>query len=151
MTDKLTAANVREILAILEASTFDELLLETEGLKLTLRRNGAIGEARPAPVVVSERAAPMPALTPTPPAREAGLVTVAAPMLGVYYRAPKPGAEPFVQVGARVAADTIIGLIEVMKLMNAVPAGVAGEVVEIVAGDGGLVEYGQAILRIRPD
>jgi acetyl-CoA carboxylase biotin carboxyl carrier protein len=72
-------------------------------------------------------------------------------MLGVFYRAPKPGAEPFVQVGSRVAADTIIGLIEVMKLMNAVPAGAAGEVAEIVAGDGGLVEYGQAILRIRPD
>jgi len=151
MTDKLTAANVREILAILEASTFDELLLETEGLKLTLRRNGAISEARPAPVEPTERAAkPMPALA-SAPSETAGLVTVAAPMLGVYYRAPKPGAEPFVQVGSRVAADTIIGLIEVMKLMNAVPAGAVGEVVEIVAGDGGLVEYGQAILRIRPD
>jgi acetyl-CoA carboxylase biotin carboxyl carrier protein len=151
MTDKLTAANVREILAILEASTFDELLLETEGLKLTLRRNGAISEARPGPVEATERAAKRPpALAPAPP-ETAGLVTVAAPMLGVFYRAPKPGAEPFVQVGSRVAADTIIGLIEVMKLMNAVPAGAAGEVAEIVAGDGGLVEYGQAILRIRPD
>jgi acetyl-CoA carboxylase biotin carboxyl carrier protein len=76
---------------------------------------------------------------------------VPAPLLGIYYRAPKPGDAPFVQVGERVQADSIIGIIEVMKLMNPVRAGVAGEVVEISAGNGELVEYGQALLWIRRD
>ncbi len=73
-----------------------------------------------------------------------------APLLGTFYRAPKPGAPPFVEVGAKVEPDTIIGIIEVMKLMNTVRAGVRGEVREIRARDGSLVEYGETLLRIDP-
>jgi acetyl-CoA carboxylase biotin carboxyl carrier protein len=75
---------------------------------------------------------------------------VPAPLLGIFYRAPKPGEPPFVEVGARVEADTIIGIIEVMKLMNTVRAGVRGEVVAIPASNGELVEYGEALLFVRP-
>ena len=76
------------------------------------------------------------------------LTEVRAPLLGTFYRAPKPGAPPFVEVGATVAPDTIIGIIEVMKLMNAVRAGVTGVVHEIRARDGALVEYGEILLLI---
>jgi acetyl-CoA carboxylase biotin carboxyl carrier protein len=74
---------------------------------------------------------------------------VPSPLLGTFYRSPKPGAPPFVEVGAAVAEDTIVAIIEVMKLMNTVRAGVKGTVTEILPGDGTLVEYDQPILRIR--
>jgi biotin carboxyl carrier protein len=70
-------------------------------------------------------------------------------MLGTFYRAPKPGEPPFVLEGSPVEPDTIIAIIEVMKLMNTVRAGVRGTVVEILARDGALVEYGEPLLRVR--
>jgi acetyl-CoA carboxylase biotin carboxyl carrier protein len=69
-------------------------------------------------------------------------------MLGTFYRAPKPGAPPFVEVGAAVEADTVIGIVEVMKLMNTVRAGVRGTVTAVVARDGALVEYGETLIRV---
>jgi acetyl-CoA carboxylase biotin carboxyl carrier protein len=80
-----------------------------------------------------------------------GATVVPAPLLGIFYRAPKPGEPPFVEVGSRVEAGTIIGIIEVMKLMNSVRAGVRGEVVGIPARNGELVEYGEALLFVRAD
>ena len=71
-------------------------------------------------------------------------------MLGTFYRAPKPGAPPFVEVGAEVEADTVIGIIEVMKLMSTVRAGLRGRVTQILASDGVLVEFGEVLLRISP-
>ncbi|MBD5604347.1 MAG: hypothetical protein IAI48_04565, partial [Candidatus Eremiobacteraeota bacterium] len=75
---------------------------------------------------------------------------VTAPMLGTFYGAPQPGAAPFVSIGATVTPDTVVGIIEVMKLMNSVCAGASGEVVEIVAKDGELVEFGDVLVRIVP-
>ena len=72
-------------------------------------------------------------------------------MLGTLYGAPKPGSPPFVSVGSKVQRDTVIGIIEVMKLMNSVSAGVDGEVVEILARDGDLVEFDQVLMRVRPE
>jgi len=69
-------------------------------------------------------------------------------MLGTFYRAPKPGAPAFVEVGTAVEADTVIGIVEVMKLMNTVRAGVRGTVTALVAVDGALVEYGETLIRV---
>jgi acetyl-CoA carboxylase biotin carboxyl carrier protein len=71
-------------------------------------------------------------------------------MLGTFYGAPKPGAEPFVAVDGRVSANTAVGIIEVMKRMNSISAGVEGVVVEVLARDGDLVEFDQVLLRVRP-
>ena len=70
-------------------------------------------------------------------------------MVGTFYRAPEPGAKPFVEVGARVRADTIVCIIEVMKLMNSVPAGVAGTVTHVLVDNASMVEYGQPLVAIR--
>lgn len=146
----LTAADVAEIMRLVEQSTFDELTLELEGIKLCLRR----GTAAPSQVVPS----PSPpvaqtsiAATPAVPAQplDASIRDVTSPLLGTFYRAPKPGAPPFVEIGASVDEDTIVAIVEVMKLMNAVRAGVRGTVTEILAGDGALVEYGEIVLRVR--
>jgi len=157
----LNAKEVAEILKALEASSFDSLELEMGGVKLSLRRSGAASSGAAVPTPAARDAAPVraavrsesmsaaPASAPVevPPGTQA----VTAPLLGVFYRAPKPGEAPYVDVGQRVAADTIIGIIEVMKLMNTVRAGCSGEIVAIPARNGELVEYGEALLFVRPD
>ena len=145
----LTARDIAEITRLLEDSSFDELDLEIDGLKIHLRRSGApppraatptsTAAARPA----NPPAAPAPALAEDP-----SLLVVRAPLLGTFYRAPRPGAPPFVEVGASVEPDTTVGIIEVMKLMNTVRAGARGVVREIRARDGVLVEYGETLLTL---
>jgi acetyl-CoA carboxylase biotin carboxyl carrier protein len=151
----ITTAEVDRIIALLEASQFDRLSLEMDGLKLELVRSGAVSPATP---IRARAAAPAPepsvptAAPPRPSTeREAGLIEVKSPLLGIYYRAPRPGEAPFVEVGARVEAETIVGIVEVMKLMNTARAGVSGEVVEILAANGELVEHGELLMLVRPD
>jgi acetyl-CoA carboxylase biotin carboxyl carrier protein len=79
-----------------------------------------------------------------------GLWAIRSPIVGTFYRAPRPGSDPFVQPGSRVQPDTVVAIIEVMKLMNSVAAGMDGEVVEIVVEDGQLIEKGQCLMRVRP-
>lgn len=148
--------DVQRLLQLLDSSHFDELHLEAEGVKLTLRRNGATSSASASPDAPPNRlqavAQPAPAATVPRPtaAADASLREVRAPMLGTFYGAPQPGAEPFVAVGGRVSKDTVVGIIEVMKLMNSISAGVEGVVVEVLARDGDLVEFDQVLMRVRP-
>jgi acetyl-CoA carboxylase biotin carboxyl carrier protein len=99
--------------------------------------------------VAPERTAGEPEAAP-PTAERDGAVAIEAPMLGTFYRAPGPGEDPFVDVGSTVEADSTVCIIEVMKMMNSVPAGVAGEVVEVAAENGQLVEYGEPLFYVRP-
>jgi len=153
----LTSKDVAEIMRMLEASGFDSLTLEMDGVKLELNRSGATTPAvqarapapSPSPTLAPAHAHAQPSAAPAP--AEAGLVEVTAPLLGIFYRTPRPGEPPFVEVGAKVQPQTVIGIIEVMKLMNSVSAGVCGEVVEVLAPSGVMVEYGQVLVRIRPE
>ncbi len=77
------------------------------------------------------------------------LLAVRAPLPGTFYRAPRPGAEPFVEVGSRVTADTVVGIVETMKLMNSVTAGADGTVAEICLGNAEFAAQGSALMRIR--
>ena len=79
------------------------------------------------------------------------LVAVRAPLPGTFYRAPRPGAAPFVEVGSRVDRDTVVGIVETMKLMNSVTAGVDGTVAEICLGNAEFAANGATLLRIRAD
>jgi acetyl-CoA carboxylase biotin carboxyl carrier protein len=141
----LTSKDVAEITRLLEESTFTELHLEIDGLKISLRR-GAPSSSGPSTTAASEVRPATPAAAPAAP--DPNGHEVSAPLLGTFYRAPKPGAAPFVEVGSHVNADTIVGIIEVMKLMNAVRAGARGTVTQILGRDGALVEYGEILLRI---
>jgi acetyl-CoA carboxylase biotin carboxyl carrier protein len=142
----LTAAEVAEILKLLESSSFDSLDLQVGDVRLQLRR-GAGNVPVPAAAPLAPAEIPAPAMAA--PALRGDEVT--APLLGTFYRAPKPGAPPFVEVGTRVAADSIVAIIEVMKLMNTVRAGRPGRVTEILVADGALVEFGQPLLRLAAD
>jgi acetyl-CoA carboxylase biotin carboxyl carrier protein len=140
---------------LLEQSSFDELTLEMDGIKLSLRRNGAVERSDALAAVPPTSAGVPPTLAPAAAAQPAAkpsdpnVQDVVAPLLGTFYRAPKPGAAPFVEVGATVEEDTVVAIIEVMKLMNTVRAGVRGQVVEVLPVDGSLVEYGETLLRVR--
>ncbi len=147
----LTAADVAEIMRLVEQSGFDELNLEIDGTKISLRRGAAahapVRESAPTPEVAPP--APPVARRAPPASLDPNIQDVPAPLLGTFYRSPKPGAPPFVEVGAAVSEQDIIGIIEVMKLMNTVRAGVAGTVAQIIAADGALVEFGEPLLRVR--
>jgi acetyl-CoA carboxylase biotin carboxyl carrier protein len=150
----LTAADVAEIMRLVEQSGFDELNLEIDGTKISLRRGTpaettvATQPGGPAPAVAAATAGPGRAPAPRA-AADPNVQDLPSPLLGTFYRAPKPGAPPFVEVGVAVEADTIVGIIEVMKLMNTVRAGVRGTVAEVLAADGALVEFGETLLRVR--
>jgi len=158
----LTAADVAEIMRLVEQSGFDELTLEIDGMKLSLRRGasaessvGGAGQVLAAvpilPVAqtsaISSASAPRSVESKAP--ADPSVHEVTSPLLGTFYRAPKPGAPPFVEVGAQVDEETVVAIIEVMKLMNTVRAGVRGTVTEILLGDGALAEYGETVLRVR--
>jgi acetyl-CoA carboxylase biotin carboxyl carrier protein len=150
--------DVQRLIKLLDSSHFDELHLEAEGVKLTLRRSGA-PSTPPAPAVSTSPSAVTPIAPPARaaapeaaavPANDPTLLEIRAPMLGTFYGAPKPGAAPFVAIGARITADSAVGIIEVMKLMNSISAGVEGVLVEVLVRDGDLVEFEQVLMRVRP-
>jgi acetyl-CoA carboxylase biotin carboxyl carrier protein len=148
----LTAADVAEIMKLVEESGFDELTLEINGVKLSLKRGAGVESTTAQSVSASATSAPLaaaPVHASSPPVLDPNVQNVPSPLLGTFYRAPKPGAPPFVEVGSTVEEETVVAIIEVMKLMNTVRAGVRGTVVEILARDGVLVEYGEPLLRVR--
>jgi acetyl-CoA carboxylase biotin carboxyl carrier protein len=141
----LSDEDVREILRIIDSSPLEELRIESEGFSLHVRKGGGPLEVLPAPV---GRPAPAPAAAVAPSGAGEGVV-IASPMLGTFYRAEGPGRPPFVEVGSRVEPQTTVGIIEVMKMMNSVPAGVRGVVEEVCAENAQLVEYGEPLFRVR--
>jgi acetyl-CoA carboxylase biotin carboxyl carrier protein len=148
----LTRADINEILGYIENSNFTEFRIETGDLKIELRRGGAPVSPVVAKTEQEPSAAPAKLVAPAKPAAiqtaDAG-TAIPAPMLGIFYHAPKPGDEPFVKLGDAVSPETVIGIIEVMKLMTQVSAGISGIVTEIVAPSGQLVEHGDPLIRVK--
>jgi len=152
----LSYDDVQEILKIIDASSVEELHLEIGDLKLVVRKRGARAEvaetsARPS-AASAPVAAPAPAPSVTSRQRRAaeGEFELKAPMVGTFYRAPRPGAPPFVHVGSEVGPDDVVCIIEVMKLMYSITTGCRGRVVDILVENAQLVEFGQPIMIIAP-
>jgi acetyl-CoA carboxylase biotin carboxyl carrier protein len=155
---ELSEDDVLHILKLIDESKFDYFQLEVGELKITVSKGDPIplaGSAQPVTVSAAPVAAPKPVAAPAIPAAKAvaipaGHLAVTAPILGTFYVAPEPGAPPFVMVGQQVTEDTTCGLIEVMKVFNSVRAGVKGTIVEVVAANGGFVEFGQTLIIVKP-
>jgi acetyl-CoA carboxylase biotin carboxyl carrier protein len=164
--------DIEALLETFEASSWSELKLKIEGLELFVSKTpgtravlgatesaASVALASPAPAAQGSgghrpaaSAPPASAVDGTPAAAMAeGLIAVRAPNLGTFYRAPKPGAPPYVEVGQRVEAATELCLIEVMKLFTSVHAGVAGVVRGVLVKDGELVEFDQPLFLIEAD
>jgi acetyl-CoA carboxylase biotin carboxyl carrier protein len=166
----LTHEDVRKILAILDESDYEEVHIEFGDLKLDLRRRWDSSDIQHVPrhgkpedravspqtpkIAATETATSAAPALPKTSREEAlpeGVAAVIAPMLGTCYRAPSPGAKPFVEIGDKVKPDDTVCLVEVMKLFNSLRAGVAGTVEKILFENATLVEYGQPLILIRKE
>ena len=170
---QLTHDQLHRLLALLGESDIQEFRLEGDDFRLEVRRGLPVAPlaiqdqaavvsltpGHPAAVGTSPAVAPAPppAAVPTPstpppaaPAARADLQTITAPMVGTFYRASAPGEAPFVEVGGRIKRGQTVCILEAMKLMNELEAEVEGEVVEILVENGTPVEFGQALMRVKP-
>ena len=155
---------LRELIALLRDNGLAELELEREDFRVRLRREGGNSQA---PNVVADRpaipipnidpvlrspdgsAAPAPETKKADEAQDQNLHIIASPIVGTFYRSPSPSADPFVKIGSNVESETVVCIIEAMKLMNEIQAEAAGEVVKVYVENGQPVEYGQPLFGIR--
>ena len=149
---------VRELIALMRDNGLTELEIEGEEFRVRLRRDSvpsasAPHAAVPVPTPVPEAA---PASAPTQPATpaeatspEQDLHIIPSPIVGTFYRSPSPSADPFVKIGSNVEHETVVCIIEAMKLMNEIQAEATGEVVKIYVENGQPVEYGQPLFGVR--
>ena len=149
----LSHDEIAEIIRLVDGSSLDELIVDTGDVKLVVRRNGVtgrteLGDERPRASTPPAKggAAAAPANIET----AAGQAEVTAPMVGTFYRSPRPEAPPFVEVGAVVRAGQPLCIIEVMKLFTTINSEVAGKIVQIGAENAELVEYGRTLFVIEP-
>ena len=151
----LSPDDVRDVLRVLDSSGLDEVDLTLPNLTLTVRREGASGwtveqQVLRRPVVEGAGPAADPEQRAPRAAVPDGLVAVHPPLLGTFYRAPKPGAPPFVDVGDRVDEDTVVGIVETMKMMTPVHAGTRGTVVEFRTDNGEFADTDAVLLLLEP-
>jgi acetyl-CoA carboxylase biotin carboxyl carrier protein len=161
----LDLKQIKQIIELMKRSELTEFAVEEEGFKLKIRR-GANGlpivtttKGSNSPFVPVESGIPpaIPAPAPihstlsTPPmqADEPGIVYVKSPMVGTFYRSPSPESKPFADVGSKIEDNTLICIIEAMKIMNEIQAETKGTVVEVLVENGQPVEYGQRLFKLR--
>ena len=136
--------NIKEVEALIkliEKSSLTELTVQDKDFSVTLVRKGL-------ETVIQEATGPAPA--PVKAAAAAGTEKeITAPMVGTFYAAPNPKAEPFVQVGDKVSMDTVVCVLEAMKVFTEVPADMSGTITEILVSDGEFVEFGQPLFKIK--
>lgn len=144
----MNSGDILKILTRVKELGYRRFRLESDGVVLEVDTEAGTGSFAQA---ASEKSVSAAAPESTAPRDTASLVAIKAPMSGTFYRAPTPGAPPFVDVGTHVAAGDTVCIIEVMKLFNSIAAGVAGTVVEIHAANEQAVVTGQSVIWIRPD
>ena len=167
----LKIQEIREIIKLIDSSSIDEFSLNEEGTKLKLKKNAGQVVVAEAPKAVAQAVAPVaaPAAAPAPKteaaptapkaeaapapkaevAADANLHKIVSPMVGTFYQSPSPDADVFVKVGDKVGEETVVCIVEAMKLFNEIEAEVTGEIVEILVKDGELVEYGQPLFLVK--
>lgn len=162
---------IREIIKLVDSSSIDEFVYEADGAKVKLKKNGVVVTETVAPKkevvapVVQQSApaaAPVAPATPAPAKAEEApaaasvkndpsLHKIVSPMVGTFYQSPNPDSPAYVKVGDKVGNETIVCIVEAMKLFNEIEAEVQGEIVEVLVKDGELVEYGQPLFLVKAE
>ncbi|MBT2693406.1 acetyl-CoA carboxylase biotin carboxyl carrier protein [Bacillus sp. ISL-55] len=167
----LKVQEIRELIKLVDQSSIDEFSYEYEGSKIKMKKHGEVKSV----VEHVQPAAPAPAPQPVPAVQEAprtepkveaaavqevkqeevqdtsNLHKIVSPMVGTFYQSSSPEADAYVKAGSKVSKDSIVCIVEAMKLFNEIEAEVNGEIVEVLVKDGQLVEYGQALFLVKPE
>ncbi len=145
----MSIEKISKLVEIMNENDLVEIQLEEENLKIKLKKPGCNMIA--APAMMPQNMAPiMPSAAPAAAADDtAGLTPVPSPIVGTFYSAPSPDAEAFVSVGDNVSADTVICIVEAMKIMNEVKAEISGTIEKILVKNGEPVEYGQPLFLVK--
>lgn len=171
VSNMLKIQEIRELIKLVDQSNLGEFEYEFEDSKIKMKKNvvnaeaavQVVQQAKPAAVEVAPAPVAAPAATPAPAAKPVeepakapeadaeNLHKVVSPMVGTFYQAPSPDSDPYVKVGDKVSNDSIVCIVEAMKLFNEIEAEINGEIVEILVKDGQLVEYGQPLFLVKPE
>ncbi|MFD2446011.1 acetyl-CoA carboxylase biotin carboxyl carrier protein [Bacillus sp. CGMCC 1.16607] len=165
----LKVQEIRELIKLVDQSNIDEFVYESEGSKIKMKKNTAntvtVTQAQPQPVSIAA-VQPQKVIEPVAvqevqsisqePAKEvvqdtSNLHKITSPMVGTFYQSPSPDADAYVKVGTKVSKDSVVCIVEAMKLFNEIEAEINGEIVEILVKDGQLVEYGQPLFLVKPE
>lgn len=164
----LKIQEIRELIKAVDQSSIEEFKYEQEGTKITLRKERkVIEQAQPTAVYQQPTVAPVvqaqaPVVTPqavatqevkeeSPSVPASNLHKITSPMVGTFYAAPSPDSAAYVKVGDKVKNDSVVCIVEAMKLMNEIEAEIKGEIVEVLVENGQLVEYGQELFLVKPE
>jgi acetyl-CoA carboxylase biotin carboxyl carrier protein len=152
--------NIKEVKDLIHdvlQSDITEFELEHTGTKIRLHRGGGSESGFASVVSQTPRTLPAATAVPSPAAaippsaeEEEGLHFITSPIVGTFYRAPAPGAEPFTKIGASIDEGSVLCIVEAMKLMNEIPSDIAGVVTHIYVDNGRPVEFGQKLFAIKP-
>ncbi|MFJ7917301.1 MULTISPECIES: acetyl-CoA carboxylase biotin carboxyl carrier protein [unclassified Lysinibacillus] len=160
---------IREIIKLVDSSSIDEFVYEVDGAKVKLKKNVVVVTDTVAPkkeVVAPVVQQPSPVAAPVAPATPAkaeeapaaaqanndpSLHKIVSPMVGTFYQSPNPDSPAYVKMGDKVGNETIVCIVEAMKLFNEIEAEVQGEIVEVLVKDGELVEYGQPLFLVKAE
>ncbi|MCR8853217.1 acetyl-CoA carboxylase biotin carboxyl carrier protein [Lysinibacillus fusiformis] len=159
---------IREIIKLVDSSSIDEFVYEVDGAKVKLKKNNivvtetvapkkevvapVVQQSAPAeaPVAASTKVEEAPA-TAAPAINDPSLHKIVSPMVGTFYQSPNPDSPAYVKAGDKVGNETIVCIVEAMKLFNEIEAEVQGEIVEVLVKDGELVEYGQPLFLVKAE
>lgn len=154
----LKGEELKELIQLIDESSITEFSLEEDGASVTIKKQIEVNQ-----IQVPQAVAPQQPVAPpvtnvqqeSAPAEEQAtkldenVTQIVSPMVGTFYRKPSPESDTYVEVGAQVSEESIVCIVEAMKLFNEIEAEVSGEIVEILVGDGELVEFGQPLFNVR--
>jgi len=150
----LDLQDIKELISLIRENDLSEFQLEQEGFKITLKRGTDFQPvistvAAPAVLPAAAAAGAAPAAAPAPTEAKAPLREITSPMVGTFYTAPSPDSPAYVTVGQEVTEDTVVCIIEAMKVMNEIKAECRGIIAEVAAENGKPVQFGQPLFRLK--
>jgi acetyl-CoA carboxylase biotin carboxyl carrier protein len=153
----LDLKQIKQIIDLMKRSELTEFGIEEEGFKLKICRaangqpivTGGYGSNVPFPIHSAEAITPPPAAPPAAVSEDAGVTYIKSPMVGTFYRSPSPESKPFIEAGSKVVENSVVCIIEAMKIMNEIQAETKGTIVEILVESGQPVEYGQRLFKLK--
>ena len=148
--------DIKRIVEMMKNNDLTKFAMKDEGFELTMKRGAeqqivvAAAPAAAVPGVAVPAAAAPAAAAPVPADEDDGLIEIPSPIVGTFYRKPSPDADDFVQVGTEVTEDTVVCIIEAMKVMNEIKAEVKGVIKKMLIDDASPVQYGQSLYLVEP-